>query len=1112
MQFNSICRRPVHQPNGIAKMFLAMKLSAVILLCACLQVSARGYSQNVSLSERNAPLEKIFRAIEKQTGYVFFFDHRLLDNASRVTVDVKSAPLEKVLELCLRQQSLAWSIVGQNIVIEPVEIMRSNQPAAPPQEQQEVSGRVVGTAGESLPGATVVVKGSKAGTQTNTDGYFKLTAPRTAVLVISYIGYKPQEVLAAAKQPLQIRLEADVNNATEVVVIGYGTAKKSDLTGAVSQIKSADITAQPNTNVMQALSGRAPGVRVIQNNGAPGSAISVRIRGINSIMGGNDPLYVIDGFPYNGNPTFLQPSDIASMEVLKDASSTAIYGSRGANGIVIITTKTGRRKEPTNVEVTAGYTIQSVSRKMKLMNAQQYATLYNEQAANDGLAPYFTKGQIDSFGLNPGTNWQDLVMHHAPIYNTSATVSGGSDRTRFSLSAGMFLQDGIVRNSDYKRYSVRGSIDHDISKIFSVSYNATLTRMNTRSQNSSLGNRGSDLISAMLMAPPTLTPYLPNGSYRRLNTAYPFISNAIINPMIPLNEISDRLKGDRVFSNAALTIKPWADLSLRISGGIDNLNDRSDYYANIEPSTNSVGSATVKTTQSTSLLNENVLTYNKKIGIHSINAIAGFTYQDFVRTTMNGSGIGFLSDVTQTGSLGSAGTPGVPGSSYEKWVLLSYLARLNYTVMDKYLFTVSVRRDGSSRYSSGNKWSNFPSAAVAWRAGDEPFLKNSNVISDLKVRASYGATGSAAISPYQTMNQLTPGNTIFGDALYTAFAPGTVMPGNLKWETTYQADFGADVSLFHDLVHFTADFYHKRTKNLLNTVQLPASMGYRMTFQNVGEMENKGMEFAADVNILQKAVTWNVNANISFNRNKIVKLYNGQDIFGNTFYTGSLNDYVNLLREGQPFGIFYGYEETGYTDKGNLQYADLNKDGKISAADKTYIGNPNPDFTYGFNSVTSYKGFELSVFIQGSRGNDIFNLNKAATLDLGMGLNLPEDVAYDHWTPENTQTKYPKITRTLAGNVSTRFVEDGSYLRFKNIQLAYNIPLEKMHVKWFKKAQVYVSGQNLITITRYSWYDPEINAYGSLTAPGALSSVNQGIDYATYPTNKSVTFGIRCGF
>lgn len=314
------------------------------------------------------------------------------------------------------------------------------------------------------------------------------------------------------------------------------------------------------------------------------------------------------------------------------------------------------------------------------------------------------------------------------------------------------------------------------------------------------------------------------------------------------------------------------------------------------------------------------------------------------------------------------------------------------------------------------------------------------------------------------------------------------------------------MTLFHNILHVTADLYDKKTKNLLNRVQLPASMGYNYTVQNVGEMQNRGMEFAVDATVLNKAVTWNLGANIAFNKNKVVKLYNGQDIYGGSLYTGSLNDYINLMREGQPYGIFYGYVEKGYTATGNLEYEDLNKDGSISAADKTYIGDPNPDFTYGINSVTSFKGFELTLFLQGSQGNDIFNLNQAATLDLGMGLNLPADVAENHWTPEHTDAKYPKITNTLSANMSTRFVENGSYLKFKNIQLAYNIPLNKTNMKWFKKAQVYVSAQNLITITKYSWYDPEINAYGS------GNSISQGIDYATYPMSKSVTFGIRCGF
>lgn len=1086
-----------------------MKFSLIILLCACLQVSARSYAQSVTLSERNAPLEKVFRYIEKQTGYVFFFDHSLVDKAARVSVNFKSYPLDLALDLCLKDQPLTYSIVGKNIVIKQKEtgivskiIFEKAQDTT-----VNVNGRVSDAKGEPLPGASVAIKNTSTGTATDGNGVFKLKAPRGAVLVISYIGYKGQEITVTNDQPLNITLQLAVSSTDEIVVIGYGTVRKSDLTGSLSQVKSKDITSYPSTNIMQALSGRAPGVRVMQNNGSPGGAVSVRIRGASSILGGNEPLYVVDGFPFNGNPTFLQNSDIASIEILKDASSTAIYGSRGANGVVMITTKSGRKKEQTSVEVEVGYTLQRITKEMPLMNAGQYATLYNEQAKNDGLAPYFTQGQVDSLSRTPGTDWQDLVLRTAPLFTASATVNGGTEKTKFSISGSAFTQDGIVRNTDYKRYSIRANVEHDISKVFTVNYNAILTRLNSSRKNSTEpGNRGSDLISAMLMAPPSLTPYLPNGGYRRLNTAYPFISNVIINPLIPVYEQSDNIKGDRILANAALVIKPWKDLTIKISGGIENLNDRVDQYSNIEPSTNSVGSATVFTDQSTSLLNENVITYNKQFGKHTLTAMGAFSYQDFVFNQLRGSGSGFLSDITGTGNLGSAATPGIPGSSYHKWVLLSYLGRLNYNYADKYLVTVSFRTDGSSRYSTGNKWGNFPSAALAWRVSSEEFMKKSNLISDLKLRASYGGSGSAAVSPYQTLNQLTSTNTIFGDALYTAFAPGTTLPGDLRWETTRMFDAGVDISFLDNALRFTADYYNKKTTNLLNSVQLPASMGYRTTVQNVGEIQNTGLELNLEADVLKREVSWTLAGNIAFNRNKVLKLYNGQDIYGRTLYTGSLNDYVNLLREGQPLGIFYGYNEIGYTPQGNLMYEDINKDGAISAADKTYIGDPNPDFIYGLNSITSWKGFELTVFIQGSQGNDIFNLNKAATLDLGMGLNLPREVYENHWTPENTNAKYPKITRNLAGNMSTRFVEDGSYLRFKNIQLAYNLPTRNWGWKWFKTAQVYASGQNLITFTKYSWYDPEINAFGG------SNSINQGIDYATYPTNKSVTFGIRCGF
>jgi len=1100
MHFN--LKRRLHR-----KTFLVMKLSVIILLSACMQLYAKSYAQLVSLSEKNAPLEKVFRNIEKQTGYVFFYDHKLLDLAPKVSIDLRNAPLEKALDLCLKNQSLSWSIVNKNIVIKQRQASSEQFTATPPQDTLlNIKGKVLTDKGQPLPGATIVIKGTSNGVVTDPEGNFKIKVKRNTTIIVSYIGYKSQETTITDDQPQNFSLAEAATLTDEIVVVGYGTVKKSDLTGSLSQVKSKDITAYPSTNVMQALTGRAAGVRVMQNNGAPGASVSLRIRGTNSILGGNEPLYVIDGFPYNGNPTFLQNSDISSIEVLKDASSTAIYGSRGANGVVMITTKGGRKTDATSVEVEAGYTVQSVSKKMKLMNAQQYALLYNEQAANDGLSPYFTQSQIDSLGHNAGTDWQDLVLRKAPLYNMSATVNGGTSKTRFSLSSSAYLQDGIVKGSDYKRYNVRGNIEHDISKVVSVSLNTILTRLNSSRKNSSLGNRGSDLISGMLMAPPSLTPYLPDGSYRRLNTAYSFISNVIVNPLVHIYEESDRIKGDRVLSNAAFTIKPVKGLTIKISGGIDNLNDRVDQYNNIEPTVNSVGYANIETTQQTGLLNENVITYQREVNKHSFSVMGGFTYQDNTYTTLNASGTGFLSDVPGTGDIGGASTPGIPSSSYSKWVLLSYLGRANYSYNDKYLFTASIRRDGSSRYSKNNQWANFPSAAIAWKVANEEFLKHSRVISDMKVRASYGLSGNTSINPYQTLNQLSVGNTIFGDAASVAYAPGTTLPGDLKWEITHQLDVGADVGFLNNDLFITLDYYKKKTVNLLNTVRLPASMGYTTTLQNVGEIENKGFELGIDAAILKGALTWNVNANIAINRNKVLKLYNGQDIFGDAIYTGSLNDYVNILREGQPLGIFYGYKENGYTATGNLQYVDTNKDGAITAADKTYIGNPNPDFIYGLNSVLNYKGFELTIFIQGSQGNKIFNLNKAVSLDLGMGLNLPEEVYQSHWTAATPDAKYPKISRTLSANISDRFVEDGSYIRFKNIQLAYSLPAKKLGWNWLKSAQIYASGQNLITFTKYSWYDPEVNAYGG------SNSIRQGIDYSVYPTYKSVTFGIRCGF
>lgn len=974
--------------------------------------------------------------------------------------------------------------------------------------QTVVSGRVTSADDRNgLPGTTITLKGTATGTTADAEGRYRLSVPdRTnAVLVFSSVGYITREVPVGSQTTIDLELVTDDRQLSEVVVVGYGTVRKSDLTGSLAQVKAKELNAFPATNVLQALSGRAPGVQVVQNTGAPGGGVSVRIRGTNSIQGSNEPLYVVDGFPTAGsNPTILNNADIESIEILKDASATAIYGSRGANGVVLITTKRGKAGR-TSVDIESSYSIQTLRKKLDLMNAREYATFYNEQAVNDRVTPYFTQAQIDALG--DGFDWQDLIFQKAPLQNYNINVGGGTDKTQFSVGGSVFKQAGIVIGSDYNRYSLRANVNTDISKFFSVSFGTTLSRIDTDRRNSAGGNRGGSMISAALSSYPTLTPYNDDGTYRNMATAYPWGSNVLVNPLNYINEQTDRVKSNRVLANAALTFRPIPELAVRISGGIENNDDRSDAYTT-RNFVNSQGSANVGTTQFTSLLNENTVTYTKTIATkHSISAVAGVTYQDFVTTTLNASGNGFISDASETFDIGAAITPGVPGSGYSKATLLSYLGRVNYSFNNKYLATISFRADGSSRYSEGSKWGYFPSGALAWRVSEEDFFKTVGFLSDLKFRVGWGATGSQAINPYATLNQLNSGKTVFDDAQVTTYAPGTRLPGNLKWETTEQTDIGLDAAFFSNRLRLTADYYIKNTRDLLNTVQLPSSLGFTSTIQNVGSIQNRGIELSVDGNLINKAFRWDVSGNIAFNRNKVMKLYGGKDVLGEAVNITVVNDVLNILREGQPLGVFYGYVEKGYNEQGKIVYQDLNNDGAINLSDKTIIGNPNPDFIYGFNSAMSFKGLELTVFFQGSQGNDIFNLSSVnQTLDYGFGLNMPREVFLDHWTPTNLNAKYPVISRTTQTQISDRFVEDGSYLRLRNIQLAYNLPLQQWRVNWIRTAQIYASGQNLLTFTRYSWWDPEINSYGG------SNSIRQGIDHYSYPTSKAVTFGLRVGF
>lgn len=968
-----------------------------------------------------------------------------------------------------------------------------------------VTGTVTDAEGQALLGVNILVEGTDSGTITDENGRYSISVSPGSFLVFSFLGFESQRISVGEETTIDVTLKEEVSALDEVVVIGYGTQRRSDLTGSVAQVGSREINEFPATNVLQSLSGRAAGVQVSPTTGAPGAGLNVRIRGTNSIQGSNEPLYVVDGFPiFGNNPTILNNTDIESIEVLKDASATAIYGSRGANGVVLITTRQGVAGD-TRVDLDLSYGQQELRKRLDLMNATEYARFYNLQAANDNVNPYFSQEEVNRLG--EGFDWQDFVFQEAPMQTATVNVNGGSENTQFSVSGSYFGQEGIVKGSDYNRYSLRSNVNHQISDKFEVNLSSTFSHLKTARRDSDGGARGNSMIGAAISAAPSLTPYNDDGSYRVLANSYPFVAPDIINPINFINEQSNVIRANIVLANAAVLYRPLPDLTIKITGGVENRDDRTDSYTS-RRFINSNGGASVSTSQFRSLLNENTISYNKTFAQkHELSAVAGVTLQNFRTTFLAGSGVGFLSDLIESYDLGAAENPGIPGSGYNESVLLSYLGRVNYSFNSKYLFTVSFRADGSSKYSDGSKWGYFPSGAVAWRLSEENFLKESSVVSDLKLRASWGKTGSQAIDAYATLNRLNSGKTVFGTDLYTTFAPGTRLPGDLKWETTEQTDIGLDLGLFDNRILLTADYYIKNTSDLLNTVTLPSTLGFTTTIQNVGKVQNKGFELGLDANVLNGGFNWDLVGNISFNRNKVITLSNGEDILGAFADVIVLRDNLNILREGRPIGQFWGYKEDGYNENGQIKYQDLNNDGTLSSEDKTYIGDPNPKYMYGINSIMSYKNFDLTLFFQGMYGNDIFNLSAiSSTMDYNSGVNMPREVLEDHWSPSNPDAKYPIISRNSSVMVSNRFVEDGSYVRLKNIQLAYNFPLQNWGIDWMYQLQVYVSGQNLWTSTNYSWWDPEVNSRGG------ANSTAQGIDHYSYPTAKTYTVGIRAGF
>lgn len=979
------------------------------------------------------------------------------------------------------------------------------------QTKKNVSGQIKDSAGQALSGAAVMVPNSTVGTVADSDGRFSLSIPAgTQYLEVSCIGYKTVQVPVGTSSVYDVTLEDDAEFIDDVVVIGYGTVKKSDLTGSVAQVKSKELTSFTVSNPIQALQGRAAGVNITSANGAPNGNFIIRVRGTNSIKGNNDPLYIIDGVPAEASS--ISAHDIASLEILKDASATAIYGSRGSNGVVLITTKRGKSGKAT-VEYNYELGYQTIRKKLDLMNSQEYMKFYNLQQVNDLGTPYFSDSEIAA-AAGKDFDWQDAVYQGATMHNHNVNISGGNDKTKYNISFSALDRDGIVKTSNFKKYNVRSNLDQELAKWISISLNAaySYTDNHEMATNEVTSYSGSSVHSGALRCPPTLPAFNEDGSYRMMPNAYPFLSTIMINPVNYIDSHSTLSSATYANILGAVTLTPFKGFTFKSSLGVEDINSRYDAYVTSEY-INWTNSANVNASRTLSLINENIATYDVKFGEgHNINLMAGYTTQTYVSKGLGGYATGFLSDVLETYNLSGATGANQASSSYSNWQLASWLGRFNYNYKGRYLLTASIRADGSSRYSAGNKWGYFPSAAFAWHASNEDFLKNSNTVSDLKLRASYGEVGSTAISPYQTVNLLSSGKAALGGdgGLVTTFLPGDVYPGDLKWETTRQFDLGVDIAFFNDRLRITADYYDKLTRDLLNNVYLPTSTGYVSSVKNIGKMSNKGFEFSIDGNIIStRDFQWNVSANISRNKNEIVELADHADIYGKDMMVTIVNGTVSLLREGEPMGVFDVFKFKGYDDKGMCTFEDVNNDGNFDNSDRQILGDPNPDFTYGLSSNFKYKGLELSILFQGSQGNDIYNVAEVENYMYGYGLNLERKVYNGHWdaamsAAEKAAAAYPAITSTMSLLHSDLFIEDGSYLRLKNIQLGYNLPVEKWNQKFISGIYVYVSGQNILTFTKYTGRDPEVNSFGNDT--------DLGIDWFPYPTCKVFSAGLKLKF
>ena len=1023
---------------------------------------------------------------------------------------------------------LSWQIMALCMFFSNIPVSYAQSP-----DKITVAGCVKDAAGDFLIGATVQVKGISGGTITDIDGnYILKDVPRTATLVFSYVGMQNKEVPVNGKSTINVTLLDDALQLEQVVVIGYGSVKKSDVTGSVTSVKTEALKEIPANSVEGLLQGRAAGLQVINSSQDPGAGATVRIRGGSSLRGSNAPLVVVDGFPLGdaGDLKQINPSDIVNMEILKDASASAIYGSRGANGVIMITTKRAKTGT-TNITVRQQITLSQFDTKLDLWrDPVLMASLNNESRINGGLDPLYV-GKVSSTGVyypsveelqttwTTNTRWDDLVFRDTPVSNnTTATISSSNDRTVFNLSANFYTDNGMYIKDDYTKGGYNLSVDHNIYDNFKVRFSNILSR-GVRNANGGLS----------YWRNPIYPVYDENGDY--------YLTNAsdFSHPMAITDLQKNETKSLDVISSVALEwqLFPFLKLTSQLNYKFGkSVSDR--YYPKkyTEAGEFSNGQAEIENWEGHNLVSETFANFQKKFDKHDIGAMVGYSYEYYMSRSSGLTGKDFVNEALGNENMG-AGNPekNEIWNGYSDNKLVSGMFRLNYVYDNKYLLTLTARADGSSKFGKNNKWAMFPSGAVSWKAHEESFIKNLNVFDELKFRFSYGISGNQGISPYQTLSRYGTDKYYNDGSWATTIGPGYVSgwtgPGwiyrvwsgipnpDLKWETTAQADFGIDMAFLNRRLRVSFDYYDKQTSDLLRERNLALSSGYDKMWVNDGKIQNRGFEVTVDADILQTK-DWQLSGTLIYsrNRNKVKDLGNTLEsglvtdpMTGMLFeYSGNsleqYRDYTNILAIGQPVNVFYGYKVDGivqtlnegidaglsgdYANPGEFKYMNLNGDSEISEADKTIIGDPNPDFTASLALNLSWKKFDVSVFLNGVFGQDVLN-----TKAFGEPSNSPL-----HWTPDNPTNKYPSLRDGRQVKISDWWIEDGSFLRVQNLNIGYTFDLPKK--SFLSKARIYMNASNLYTFTKFKGYDPEVGL--------------DGVYSGGYPRLRKWTFGLDLTF